>query len=86
MRLGQMDQAADWAVRASARPNAHQHIRGIAAHCLELAGRHDDALHVVLALHREHPGYSVADFLQAFHFADDGESLIRRAAAGIGLA
>ena len=86
MRLGQMDQAADWAVRASARPNAHQHIRGIAAHCLELAGRHDEALHVVLALHREHPGYSVADFLQAFHFADDGESLIRRAAAGIGLA
>ena len=86
MRLGQMDQAADWAVRASARPNAHQHIHGIAAHCLELAGRHDEALHAVVALRREHPGYSVADFLQAFHFADDGESLIRRAAVGIGLA
>ena len=86
MRLGRMDQAADWAVRASARPNAHQHIRGIAAHCLELAGRHDEALRVVTALRREHPGYSVADFLQAFHFADDGERLIRRAALGIGLA
>ena len=86
MRLGRMDEAADWAVRASARPNAHQHIRGIAAHCLELAGRHGEALRVVTALRREHPGYSVADFLQAFHFADDGERLIRRAALGIGLA
>lgn len=86
MRQGRMDQAADWAVRASARPNAHQHIRGIEAHCLELAGRHDEALQAVAALRREHPGYSVTDFLRAFHFADDGESLIRRAAVGIGLA
>lgn len=86
MRLGQMDQAAAWAVRASARPNAHRHIRGIAAHCLELAGRHDEALLVVKALRREQPGYSVSDFLQAFHFADDGERLVRRAALGIGLA
>jgi DNA-binding SARP family transcriptional activator/TolB-like protein len=86
MRLGRMDQAADWAVRASARPNAHQHILGIAAHCLELAGRHEEALRAVTALRLEHPGYNVADFLQAFHFADDGESLIRRAAVGIGLA
>jgi DNA-binding SARP family transcriptional activator/TolB-like protein len=86
MRLGRMDEAADWAVRASSRPNAHQHIRGIAAHCLELAGRHDEALRVVMALRREHPGYSTADFLQAFHFADDGERPIRRAAVGIGLA
>ena len=86
MRLGQMDQAADWAVRASARPNAHQHIRGIAAHCLELAGRHDEAMRVVTALRREHPGYNVAGFLQAFHFSDDGERLIRHAALGVGLA
>jgi TolB-like protein len=85
MRLGRMDQAADWAVRASTRPNAHEHIRGIAAHCLELAGRHDEALGAVLALRREHPGYSVANFLQAFHFAEDGERLIRRAALGMGL-
>ncbi len=86
MRLGQMDQAADWAVRASERPNAHQHIRGIAAHCLEMAGRHDEALRAVAAIRRELPGYCLADFLQAFRFADDGESLIRNAAMGIGLA
>ena len=86
MRLGRMDQAADWAVRASSRPNAHLHIRGIAAHCLELAGRHDEALRAVAALRLEYPGYCVADFLQAFRFADDGERMIRRAAKGIGLA
>ena len=51
-----------------------------------MAGRHDEALQAVAALRREHPGYSVTDFLRAFHFADDGESLIRRAAVGIGLA
>jgi Flp pilus assembly protein TadD len=44
MRLGRMDQAAERAVRASARPSEHQHIRGIVAQGLELAGRHDEAL------------------------------------------
>lgn len=86
MRLGRMEQAADWAVRASARPNAHLHIRGIAAYCLELAGRHDEALATVMRLRREHSGYCVTDLLQAFRFADDGERLIRRAARGIDLA
>jgi Flp pilus assembly protein TadD len=86
MRLGRMEQAADWAVRASARPNAHLHIRGIAAYCLELAGRHDEALATVTGLRREHSGYCVTDLLQAFRFADDGERLIRRAARGIDLA
>ena len=43
MRLGRHDEAADWALKATARPNAHVHILGIAGHCLALAGRHDDA-------------------------------------------
>ncbi|MFO1218129.1 MAG: hypothetical protein U1E89_07145 [Burkholderiaceae bacterium] len=86
MRLGRMGEAADWALRAAARPNSHQHILGITAHCLELAGRHDEALRVAAALRREHPGYDVADFLRAFRFADDGERLVRQAAAGLGLA
>lgn len=40
MQLGRHDEAADWALKAAARPNAHVHILGIAAHGLALA-EHD---------------------------------------------
>jgi DNA-binding SARP family transcriptional activator/TolB-like protein len=85
MRLGRLGEAADWALRATTRPNAHQHILGIAAHCLELAGRHDEALRVTATLQQAHPGYGITDFLQAFRFADDAERQMRRAAAGLRL-
>lgn len=85
LRLGQADEAANWAVRATARPNAHLLIRGIAAHCLELAGRHDEALRLARAVREEQPGYRVDDFLAAFRFDVDGEQMMRRAAAGLGL-
>jgi hypothetical protein len=39
VRLRQFEEAADWAIKAATRPNAHIHIQGIAAHCLALAGR-----------------------------------------------
>ena len=81
MRLGRHDEAADWALRAAARPNAHVHILGIALHCLVLAERHDEARQVAAAIQRAQPGYAVEDFLGAFKFAPDGEALIRRAAA-----
>ncbi|HXW29517.1 MAG TPA: transcriptional regulator, partial [Xanthobacteraceae bacterium] len=42
VRLGQFEEAAEWAVKAAARPNAHQIILAIAAHCLALAGRLDE--------------------------------------------
>lgn len=38
-RLGQFDQAAEWALKAVARPNAHATIMAIAAYCLALSGR-----------------------------------------------
>ncbi len=85
LRLGQADEAAQWAVHAIARPNAHLIIRGIAAHCLELAGRHDEALQLARAVRAEQPGYRVDDFLAAFRFDADGEQMMRRAAAGLGL-
>ena len=43
IRLGRMEEAAEWALRAAARPNAHAHILAIAAHCLALAGRPREA-------------------------------------------
>lgn len=85
LRLGQADEAAQWALHAIARPNAHLYIRAIAAHCLELAGRHDEAMRLARALREEQPGYRVADFLSAFRFDAEGEQLMRRAAAGLGL-
>jgi len=41
VRLGRFDEAADWAAKAAARPNAHVHVLAIGAHCLALAGRVD---------------------------------------------
>ncbi|MEO5734360.1 MAG: transcriptional regulator, partial [Rubrivivax sp.] len=43
VRLGRFEEAADWAVKAAGRPNAHVHILAVAAHCLALAGRQDEA-------------------------------------------
>ena len=42
VRLGQFEEAAEWALKAAARPNAHIIILAIAAHCLALAGRVDE--------------------------------------------
>jgi DNA-binding SARP family transcriptional activator/TolB-like protein len=86
MRLGRHDEAAHWALKAIARPNAHVHVQAIAAHCLALAGRDDEARRVVAAIWARVPGYRVADFLGAFRFAEDAEAWLRRAAARIGLA
>ena len=43
VRLGELEEAADWAVKATGRPNAHAHILAIAAECLALANRRDEA-------------------------------------------
>ncbi|WP_326533571.1 BTAD domain-containing putative transcriptional regulator [Pseudorhodoferax sp.] len=85
MRLGRHDEAANWAVRAIAQPNAHVHIQAIAAHCLALAERDEEARRVVAAMHARVPGYRVGDFVGAFRFAPDTEDLLRRAARRIGL-
>lgn len=86
MRLGRHDEAADWALKATARPNAHVHILGIAGHCLALAGRHDDAQRIMATIRASVPGYGVDDFLGAFRFDAEGTALIRRVAPQLGLA
>lgn len=85
MRLGRHDEAADWAMKAAARPNAHVHILGIAGHCLALAGRHDDAQRVMTAVRASVPGYGLDEFLGAFRFDAEGSALIRRVAPQLGL-
>jgi TolB-like protein len=85
VRLGQFAEAAEWAVKAAARPNAHVIILAIAAHCLALAGRLEEGRAFAAMIHRTLPTYSVEDFLRTFQFAPDAQSLFRGAAKRIGL-
>jgi tetratricopeptide (TPR) repeat protein len=85
VRLEQFEEAADWALKAAARPNAHAHIRAIAACCLSLAGRREEALALVASIRKTLPQYSVDDFLAAFRFGEDGTALFRRGAKNIGI-
>jgi DNA-binding SARP family transcriptional activator/Tfp pilus assembly protein PilF len=82
-RLSRFDEAADWALRAAARPNAHEHIFGIATYCLALAGRLDDARAQLALIQRTRPRYGIEDFLAAMHFSAEGRELFRRGAARI---
>jgi DNA-binding SARP family transcriptional activator len=84
VRLGRFDEAADWAVRAAARPNAFGHIGAIAAYSLALAGRLDEARAQLGAVHATLPDYGVEDFLAAMQFEAEGAALFREGAARIG--
>jgi tetratricopeptide (TPR) repeat protein len=85
MRLGRHDEAADWAVRSAARPNAHVHIQAIALFGLVLSGRQREATDVAAAIQRAQPGYRVEHFVDAFRLSPDTEALVRRAARTIGV-
>jgi DNA-binding SARP family transcriptional activator/tetratricopeptide (TPR) repeat protein len=83
VRLDELAEAADWAVQATSRPNAHAHILAIAAECLALAGRRDEARRFVARIRENLPGYSVRDFLRAFRFDPEVDRLFRRCARDI---
>ncbi len=86
VRLGRFEEAAQWAVKAAARPNAHAHIQAIAAFSLALAGSLEAARSHAAAIRRTLPQYSVADFLGAFKFDPHGAALFREGARRIGMA
>jgi len=86
VRLGRFDEAAIWAVKAAARPNAHPHILAIAAFTLALAGRLDEARAHATAIRSALPGYRLADFFAAFQFDAGGAALFRKGARRIGMA
>ena len=83
VRLKQFDEAADWGVKAAARPNAHAHITAIAAYSLALAGRLDEARSYMAAIHKRIPAYGAGDFLTAMQIAPEGAVLFREAAKRI---
>lgn len=84
VRLGRIEEAADWAVKAAMRPNAHVHILAIAAHCLAIADRVDEALGFLALIRKSHPAYRVGDFLAAFRLTPDAQALFRAGARRIG--
>ncbi len=84
VRLGRLDEAADWAVKAMRRPNAHVHILAIATCCLALAGRNEEAHTAAASIRRARPDYRIGDFLAAFRFAPDAVALFRQGAERIG--
>lgn len=84
VRLKQFDEAAEWGLKAAARPNAHAHILAIAAYCLALAGRLEEARAQMAAIRKRIPGYRVDDFLTAMQFAPESAELFRQGARRIG--
>jgi tetratricopeptide (TPR) repeat protein len=83
-RLGQRAEAAEWAVKATARPNAHAHILAIAAHCLVLADRREEAMKFIGRIRERLPSYGIDQLLRAFRFDADTEKLLRHAARKLG--
>lgn len=85
VRIGQFEEAADWALKAAARPNAHTIILAIAAHCLALAGRLEEGRTFAASIRKALPRYSTHDFLGSFRFAPDTAALFREGGKRIGL-
>ena len=85
VRLGRIEEAAGWAIKAAARPNAHVHILAIAACCLSLAGRTDEALGFLPAIRKAQASYRVDDFLASFRLEPDTQALFREGARRIGI-
>ncbi|MEZ0211956.1 MAG: transcriptional regulator [Xanthobacteraceae bacterium] len=83
VRLGQFEEAADWALKAAARPNAHVIILAIAAHCLALAGRTEEARQFMASIRALHPDYGVEIFLGTFQFSQEAQALFRKGALRI---
>jgi DNA-binding SARP family transcriptional activator/Flp pilus assembly protein TadD len=84
-RLGQYAEASDWAIKAAARPNAHQHIMAIAAFTLGLADRMPEAKEYKKKIRERVPGYAMADFLAAFRLSPDAADTFKRGARKVGI-
>lgn len=79
VRLGRFDEAAEWGIKAAARPNAFAHIKAIATYSLALAGRIDEARTYLDAIHKDLPRYTVRDLITAMQFDAAGAELFGRA-------
>jgi DNA-binding SARP family transcriptional activator/TolB-like protein len=85
VRLGQFEEAAEWALKAAARPNSHAIILAIAAYCLGLAGRIEEGRAFAGRIRQSLPHYNADEFLASFHMAPEAALLFRKGAKRIGL-
>jgi hypothetical protein len=85
VRLARFEEAANWAVKAAARPNAHSHILAIAAFSLAFADRLDEGRAYIASIHKTLPRYGLADFFAAFQFTAESTALVREGARRIGM-
>jgi DNA-binding SARP family transcriptional activator len=83
IRLDEFQEAAEWSVKATTRPNAHAHILAIAVESLALANRNDEARKFVARIRERIPSYTIENFLRAFRFPGDIQNLLRSAARRI---
>ena len=70
-KQGRYGEAASWAIRGTQEPNAHFHIYAIAAACLELAGRPNDAKNNARWVLDRRPDYSIEVFQRSFPYKDE---------------
>jgi DNA-binding SARP family transcriptional activator/TolB-like protein len=80
LRLGKVQEAADFASRAGQHPNAHVHIHAIAALTLATAGRMEEAHAQRKRISTLRPDYNFKHFTDAFHMLDDLTDIFQRAA------
>jgi len=85
VRLGRYDEAAEWAIRAARKPNAHVQAHALSALILAVAGRLKDALREVDLVRRLRPTYSMDDFLSSYRVVGSEESAYKTAARQIGI-
>jgi hypothetical protein len=80
LRLGKVQEAADFAIRAGQQPNSHVHAHAIAALTLAAAGRIEEAHMERARISALRPDYSLKQFSDAFHLLDDLRDVYQRAA------
>jgi len=80
LRLGKVQEAAEFAARAGHLPNAHVHAHAIAALTLAAAGRLDEAHAERGRVNALRPNYNFRQFEDAFHLLDDLRDIYQRAA------
>jgi DNA-binding SARP family transcriptional activator len=85
VRLDRFHEAAEAAVKAAARPNAHAHIFAVAAFSLALHGAIEEARVHAAEARRILPGYTLAHFRGAFRLDRDGDARFAEGARRIGM-
>jgi hypothetical protein len=80
LRLGKVQEAADFAIRAGQLPNAHVHAHAISALTLAAAGRIKEAQAERGRISALRPDYNFRQFKNAFHLLDDLKGIYQRAA------